>query len=96
MIESAKQLRKYKEILKKLKKTFPKGTTNWQGFTLDISYGGNKEADIKRLSLGGVASGNTLGDDFLKMIIQSTEDNITFWQKAVLRDIKELEESLKD
>ena len=96
MIESAKQLTKYKNILKKLKKSFPKGKTNWQGFTIDISYGGNKDIDIKRVCLGGIASEKELGDEFLNLLIKSTEDNITFWQKSVVRDLQELENSLKE
>lgn len=95
MIESAKQLRKYKTILAKLNKTFPKGRTN-QGFTIDISYGGNREPDIKRLGLGGVASDPSLGNEFLEIVFQSTKDNIEFWQKMVLHDIRTLEDSLKD
>jgi hypothetical protein len=49
MIESAKQLKKYKEILKKLEKDFPKQRVGYTGFTIDVSYGGNKEADLKRV-----------------------------------------------
>jgi hypothetical protein len=95
MTNSSEQLKKYKDIKNKLQKSFPKGNTNWLGFTIDICYGGNKEADIKRVSLGGVASEQNLGDDFLKLIMQSTEDQIDFWQKAVLQDIAELEKALK-
>jgi len=64
-------------------------------FTIDIYYGGNKEVAFPRICLGGIASEITVGDEFLKLLIKSTEDNISFWQKAVLRDLKELEDSLK-
>jgi len=95
MINSAEQLEKYKAVKAKLEKVFPKGKTNWQGFTLDIYFGGNKETDLKRVSLGGVSSDEKLGDEFLKILIQSTNDQIDFWQKSVIRDIQELEKALK-
>lgn len=95
MINSAEQLKKYKTILATLKKRYPKEKTNWEGFTIDISYGGNKEPDIKRVCIGSIASEKEVGDEFLKLLIKTTEDQIDFWQKSVLRDIKELEESLK-
>lgn len=95
MINSAQQLKKYKAILAKLNKRYPKGKTNWEGFTIDISYGGNKEANISRVCLGGVASDAKVGDEFLGILIKSTEDQIDFWQKAVIQDMRELEDSLK-
>lgn len=94
MITSAEQLSKYKAIKEKLKKSFPKGA-GYTGFTVNIFYGGNKEVDISRVSVGGVASEQGRSDEFLTLINKSVDDNIDFWQKCVIRDIKELEESLK-
>lgn len=93
-MNSANNLIKYKKILKQLNKTFPKGQTNWMGFTIDVSYGGNKTPDIERLSLGGVASEKELGDQFLKLLLRSTKNNIVFWEKAVQKDIKDLQRAL--
>lgn len=94
-LQSSTQLSKYKDIKSKLTKNFPKGRTEWLGFTIDISYGGNKHHDISRLSLGGVAGDKEVGDAFLALITKAVEDNIAFWQGFVEKDIKELEESLK-
>ena len=93
MVNTGEQLKKYKAIRDKLKKTFPKGA-GYTGFTIDICYGGNKEPDIKRVSLGGVSSDPKINQEFLTIVTQAVEDNIDFWQKAVRRDIKQLEESL--
>lgn len=97
MIKSAEQLILYKKVLAKLKKNFPKGETNWTGFTISIAYGGNKqfEPDLERICLGGIATEKPVGDDFLKLLIKSTEDQIKFWEDTVQRDIKELQNSLK-
>tara|TARA_R110000822_G_scaffold36734_3_gene103191 strand:+ start:687 stop:974 length:288 start_codon:yes stop_codon:yes gene_type:complete len=93
MVNTGEQLKKYKAIRDKLKKTFPKGA-GYTGFTIDICYGGNKEPDIKRVSLGGASSDPKINQEFLTIVTQAVEDNIDFWQKAVRRDIKQLEESL--
>ena len=95
MVQSASQLTKYKKILKKLEKDFPKGKVGYSGFNIDVCYGGNEEPDIQRVNLGGVANDHKISQEFLDLLLQTTKDNIDFWQKFVLMDIKELEDSLK-
>jgi len=65
-------------------------------FTISIAYGGNKEfeSSLNRICLGGIASEKHVGDDFVKLLIKSTEDQIKFWEDAVKRDIEELQASL--
>lgn len=94
MVNTAEQLVKYKAIKEKLTKNFPKGKTEWLGFTIDISYGGNKEPDIERFCLGGIAGEKEVGDAFLALLLKSADDNIAFWEDCVKRDMKELEASL--
>ena len=94
MINSSQQLIKYKKALKDLNKLFPKDETSYCGFTIDVSLGGNKKIDFNRLSVGGVSSDKNVGDDFLKLMKQSIEDNIKFWEANVKREIKEMQKAL--
>ena len=95
MIHSAKQLLKYKQIKESLKKQFPKGKAGYTGFTIDVSYGGNKEVNLKRINLGGIASDLSVNQEFLDMLTKVVEDNISFWENTVKLDIQQLENSLK-
>jgi len=94
MVKSAIQLTKYKNIKAKLKKDYPKGF-QYTGVTLDLYYGGNKEVDISRIAIGGISSDKDLNNKLYDLILQGVEDNIKFWEEVVIRDIKELNESLK-
>lgn len=94
MIESAKQLKKYKEILKKLEKDFPKQRVGYTGFTIDVSYGGNKEADLKRVIISKSVDDSS-AQELLDIVVKSVRVQIDFWERAVLQDIKNLEKALK-
>ena len=95
MVNTATQLKKYKDLKAKINKDFKGKGAGYMGFTIDICYGGNKEVDLKRVSLGGIACKDGMSNDFLSMIREAIDGNIDFWQKQVLRDIQTLEESLK-
>lgn len=93
MVNSAEQLVKYKKILAKLQKDFPKKST-YKSFTINVFYGGNKEVDIQRVTIGGASNDLSMGNDFYNLLVQSVQDNISFWEGCVKRDLKELEDAL--
>ena len=95
MLNSSKNLTKYKQIKKKLEKCYPKGSAGYTGFTISVSMGGNKEPDFNRIELGGVACREGMSNEFLKLLIESVDNNIEFWEKCVERDIKELQQTLE-
>lgn len=93
MNSTATTLDKAKKDLAKLNKNFPKGKT-YMGFTIDISYGGNKTPDHTRISLGGVASRQDLSSDFLALIKEAMEDNVKFWGNECIKELEELNKVL--
>lgn len=96
MVNSAEQLKKAKNQLAKLKKDFPKGFPKFQGFTIQLQYGGNKHVDIADICLGSISTKNeNFHKEFYQSIISEIEGSIEFWEKAVQKDIEELIESLK-
>jgi len=94
MIESANQLIKYKKLLKKLEKDFPKQRVEYTGFTIDVSYGGNKEADLKRIIISKSLDDSS-AQELLDIVVKSVRVQIDFWERVVLQDIKNLEKALK-
>jgi hypothetical protein len=92
MVNSAEKLMKYKKALRELKEVYPKGAV-LSGFTIDISFGRDKRHE--KLSIESVATSREAGTELLNIVILSLKYNIDFWEKAVIRDIKELQNALK-
>ncbi|MFW6243356.1 MAG: hypothetical protein ACOC2W_04285 [bacterium] len=88
------QIRKVKKQIAKLEKTFKGGVPKYYGFTIDLCYGGNKEPDIERISLGGVAGEEQDSKQFYDLVLKSLKLNLKFWENEAKRQIKELQECL--
>lgn len=95
IINTAGQLLKAKKNLAVLKKSYPKGFPKFQGFTLQLHYGGNKVADITDIEVCGVATKDENNSKvFYDLLVSEMEGNVDFWTKAVERDIQTLKDAL--
>lgn len=70
------------------------------GFTIDIHYGGNEEADIKNVCIGSIADYLQKDENTAKalyeLMIKSLENDLKFWLDSARRDMLELQEVLNN
>lgn len=85
-----------KESIRKLKNDFKRGIPPYQGFTLDISYGGNKEPDIRRVSVGSISHPEGDGKIFYDLVLNSLILSLEYWKGVAKREIEELYKSLEE
>ncbi len=96
MTDTAKQIREVKKKIAKLKNDFKRGVSPFFGFTIDISYGGNKHIDIERVCVGSVYNEENDSKKFYDFVLNSLENSLVFWEKTAKREIEELYDALKE
>lgn len=89
-------LTQVKKNIAKLEKQFKNGKVGYNGFTIDIFYGGNKQVDINRVSVGGVGSPEDTGQKLYDLTMECLKGNLKFWEDAAKRDIQELYKALEN
>ena len=95
MKTTAQTIIEIKGKIKKLESDFKRGVPPYQGFTIDISYGGNNCPDIERVSIGSISDEKDVSDIFYNIVLTSLKNSLKFWENVAKREIEELYESLK-
>lgn len=95
MTETATIIKNIKKKINKLKNDFKRGVPPYQGFTIDLYYGGNSSVDIERFEVGTISHDEGDGKLFYDFILKSLEQSLIYWEKVAKREIEELYESLK-
>lgn len=90
MTDTAKHLRETREKLEKLRKYKGKGVSRFDSFTIDISYGGNKEPDVRRVGIGSCTHPEGTGAQLIELAILCLEGSLKFWTGEAERDTMEL------
>lgn len=87
-------IRETRKKIEKLEKDFKRGVPPYQGFTINIGYGGNKPEDIQRVCVGSISDDDNVSKIFYDMILNSLKKSLVYWEKVAEREIKELNECL--
>jgi len=96
MNECVVQIKEHRRKIAKLEKDFAKRgpqSTVW-GFMVDLFYGGNKEPDVERITIGSIADPEGTGQALYDMVLASLKNGLKFWEDAAKRDLAELQETL--
>lgn len=94
MTNIVKQIRETKKKINKLEKDFKRGVPPYHGFNIDLCYGGNKEPDIEKISIGGIACEKETSKIFYDLVLNSLKLNLKFWENEAKKEIEELQKCL--
>lgn len=80
----------------KLEKNFRNGKVSpGASFTIDVYYGGNKEVDFHRISIGGISDETQKANQlFHDLILGQLKFSRKFWVDVAEREVKQLNEIL--
>lgn len=95
MTKTAEHIKGIKNKIAKLEKDFKRGVPKYFGFTIDISYGGNRHHDIPRVEVGSIADEEQMSQMMYNIAIGSLKNSLKFWKETAEREIKELQESIE-
>lgn len=90
MSNTATHIKDLRSKIEKLEKDFKRGVPPFQGFTIDLYYGGNKETDIERISIGTIASEKEIGQQFYDLVLLSLKNSLKFWEQSAAIELAEL------
>lgn len=96
MVESVKHINLIKSKIDKLEKQFKRGIGDYAGFTLDVYYEGNREVDVSRVTIGGVANGEGTAKLFYNLVLENLKNSLKFWKGQAEKDLLELTLALKE
>jgi hypothetical protein len=85
-----------KKKISKFERDFKRGVPPYQGFTIDISYGGNKENDIERVTIGSVYHVKEMGETFYNLVLDCMKQSLEQWKKTAQSEIQDLYKCLED
>lgn len=94
MNDYVKKIETIRSQIKKLENDFKRGMPPYQGFTIDICYGGNEEPDFKRVTIGSISDDEKVSEAFYKMVLTSLKNSLSFWEKSAERELIELQKCL--
>jgi len=86
-VEKIKELR---VKINKLETTYKRGIPPFEGFTIDLCFGGNRHTDIERIGIGSISDTETAGKDFYNLILNSLKNSLQYWEKQAESELKEL------
>jgi hypothetical protein len=94
MNDYVKNINIVRSQIKKLESDFKRGIPPYFGFTIDISYGGNSENDLERITIGSVSDDEDISKRFYEMVLNSLNKSLSFWEKAGEQELIELQKCL--
>ena len=95
MNTTIKIVKRLRTKISKLESDFKRGIPPYQGFTIDISYGGNTGLDIERVCIGSVSDEEGMGEIFYKMVLDSLKNSLKYWEDVAKNELADLTLLLK-